>query len=439
MMRQAPVDRVRWGVNYTPASGWFHSWQDFDIDAVRADLDSIASLGLDHIRIFPIWPLIQPSRTHIRKAGIRDVGRVVDAAAEVGLDVAVDGLQGHLSSFDFLPNWVTTWHRRNIFTDPDVVRAEAELVDALCRVVSQRSNTIGMTVGNETDQFALDRHPEPHCLTPAQMEEWLGRMLDTARSAWPQGMHQHSADDDVWFDDTSPTTPRHATRLGDVTTVHSWVFTRVAALYPEGHPAHAHFADYLVQLATAWADDPRRPVWLQEIGAPYPAVSARAAPDFLADSIMNTLDNDHLWGVTWWCSHDVERSLADFPELEYTLGLLGSDRSIKPIGRRFADLIAQERRAPTAHVVRGTAVVFDPDEGQFATDRSLTGPGSAVFHTWLDLAMTETRPALVRRSVADDSASLKARGIDHVVAPRAVRASIEAYAYSAAAPPGPKT
>jgi hypothetical protein len=203
--------------------------------------------------------------------------------------------------------------------------------------------------------------------------------------------------------------------MGDVTTVHSWVFTRVAALYPQGHPARTYFADYLVQLAMAWADDPRRPVWLQEIGAPYPAVSARDAPDFLAKSIANTLDNEHLWGVTWWCSHDVDRSLADFPELEYTLGLLDSDRSVKPIGRRFADLIAQERREPTTHVVRDTAVVFDPDEGQGANDRSLTGPGSAVFETWLDLATGGTRPALVRQSVAADAALLKTRGIDHVL------------------------
>jgi hypothetical protein len=112
-----------------------------------------------------------------------------------------------------------------------------------------------------------------------------------------------------------------------------------------------------------------------------------------------------------------------FPELEYTLGLLDSDRSVKPVGRRFAELIVQERRAPTSHVVGDTAVVFDPDEGQGATDRSLTGPGSAVFETWLAVATGGTRPALVRQSVAADGALLEARGIDHVVASAAVRAS----------------
>jgi len=126
--------------------------------------------------------------------------------------------------------------------------------------------------------------------------------------------------------------------------------------------------------------------------------------------------------VIWWCSHDVDRSLADFPELEYTLGLLDSDRAVKPIGRRFAELISQERHRLLMSSVT-FAVVFDPDEGHRATDRSLTGPGSAVFETWLDLATSGTRPALVRQSVAADAALLKTRGIDHVVASAGLLAS----------------
>ncbi|MDD0859741.1 hypothetical protein NHF46_22630 [Arthrobacter alpinus] len=167
---------LRWGVNYTPSAGWFHSWQDFDVDAVRADFESIAALGLDHVRIFPLWPLLQPNRALIRAAGIADVGRVVDAAAEFGLDVSVDGLQGHLSSYDFLPAWVTSWHRRNIYTDPLVVEAEAQLITALAKEVTTRPNVLGMTLGNETNQFAVERHPDQQLTTPAEMGEWFNTL-----------------------------------------------------------------------------------------------------------------------------------------------------------------------------------------------------------------------------------------------------------------------
>lgn len=94
---------VRFGVNYTPSEGWFHHWLDFDLDSVRADLDSIAALGLDHIRVFPLWPYFQPNRALIRPRAVEQLLQLVDAAGERGLDVNVDGLQGHLSSFDFLP------------------------------------------------------------------------------------------------------------------------------------------------------------------------------------------------------------------------------------------------------------------------------------------------------------------------------------------------
>lgn len=406
---------LRWGVNYTPSEGWFHSWQDFDLDAVRADFESIASLGLDHVRIFPLWPLLQPNRSLIRPAGIADVGRVADAAAEFGLDVSVDGLQGHLSSFDFLPSWVTSWHRRNIYTDPQVIAAERAVIQALATEVSSRPNVLGMTVGNETNQFAVDRHPEQQVTTPEQMGRWLGSMVAAASEIWPHGMHQHSFDDNAWFVERCPVTPRHAATIGGATTVHSWIFVAVAHLFPEGHPARTLFADYLVQLADSYADDPARPIWLQEIGAPYPAVPFDGAPDFLEESLRPVLDTPNLWGVTWWCSHDVSRKLADFPELEYTLGLLDSERRPKPAGLRLAELIAAERAAPTPLAPRTTALTFDPGDEETGIGRSIADPSGELFTAWLARAASGTKPALIRASKSNDSDYLTARGITDVV------------------------
>lgn len=406
---------LRWGVNYTPSESWFHSWQDFNIDAAKADLESIAALGLDHVRIFPLWPLLQPNRTLIRPAGIADVGKVVDAAAEFGLDVSVDGLQGHLSSFDYLPSWVTSWHRRNIFTDPAVVAAEADLITALAKEVTSRPNVLGMTLGNESNQFAVERHPEKHQTSPAQMGEWISTLLGTLKEAWPEGMHQHSFDDNVWFIDSAPVTPRHAASLGDATTVHSWVFTSVAQLFPQGHPARTLFADYLVQLADAWAEDTSRPIWLQEIGAPYPAVPHEQAADFLEASLRPLMDTPNLWGTTWWCSHDVSRKLADFPELEYTLGLLDSDRKVKPAGARLAEMIAEEKRNPTVPVRRGTALAFNSGDEATGIGRSVTDPSGDVFAAWLELAARGEKPTLVRENKASDAGHLARRGIGEVL------------------------
>ncbi|MEU5988331.1 hypothetical protein ABZ806_05100 [Spirillospora sp. NPDC047418] len=47
--------RVRFGVNYVPSKNWWFSWSDWDRRSIAADLDDIASLGMDHIRIMLIW------------------------------------------------------------------------------------------------------------------------------------------------------------------------------------------------------------------------------------------------------------------------------------------------------------------------------------------------------------------------------------------------
>lgn len=176
---------VRFGVNYTPSQGWFHHWLDFDLDAVRADLDSVSALGLDHIRVFPLWPYFQPDRALIRPRAVEDLVRLVDAAAERGLDVNVDGLQGHLSSFDFLPAWTRTWHRRNLFTDPEVLEGQAAYLRTLAAALADRPNFLGMTLGNEVNQFSAGPHPDPDRATADQIDAWLERMLAACEKGAP--------------------------------------------------------------------------------------------------------------------------------------------------------------------------------------------------------------------------------------------------------------
>ena len=73
---------MKFGVNYTPSHGWFHAWLDPDWDGIDNDLKQISELGMDHVRIFPIWPYLQPNRTWINKKGVADVRRMVHIAGE---------------------------------------------------------------------------------------------------------------------------------------------------------------------------------------------------------------------------------------------------------------------------------------------------------------------------------------------------------------------
>ena len=407
-----PIHPLRFGVNYTPRHGWFHSWHDFDPARAREDLDRIAGLGLDHVRVFHLWPLLQPNRTLVRTAAVDQLAHLVDLAGEAGLDVMVDGVQGHLSSFDFYPEWTRSWHHRNVFTDPEAIEAQADLLRTLGRALAGRPNLIGLQLGNELNNL-VEHNP----VTVDEVDHYLDTLLAAARAGLGAGggLVTHSAYDAAWYGDDHPFTPEASARKGDLTTVHPWVFSGdCARRYGPRSPQVRHLAEYGTELAKAYAADPARPVWVQETGAPEPHIPAADAPDFARATVRNAAECAGLWGVTWWCSHDVDRSLADFPELEYTLGLFDSTGRAKPIAEALAETITDLRDGPgNSAPPRDTALLLDCTPGT----RSVSGPGGAYFESWMRMRAEGARPAVVLAARAQDAEYLAARGIKEVVRP----------------------
>lgn len=405
---------MRFGLNYTPSGHWFHSWLDVDERAVARDLTAIASLGVDHVRIFPLWPHVQPNRGLVRRGALDDVARTVDLAADVGLDVSVDGLQGHLSSYDFLPAWLTTWHRRNLFTDPEAVAGESAYLTALAETVGDRPNLLGLTLGNEVNQFAGPPHPDPHPVSPEGAGEWLRTLLAASReglgSRPPLGV-THAQYDASWYRDDQPFLPQHAAELGDATIVHSWVFNGAAALDGPLADASTRHAEYLLALAAAWHRDPARPLWLQEVGAPTTVMEEDDVPVFVERTLRAAARVAGLAAVTWWCSHDVSRALADFPPVEYDLGLLDADGRRKPAGEAFAAVVA-ELRAAAVTLPDPVAVELDDTVPGY---RSSCAPGGSFHRAWLAAADGGRSPQVALRSRRADAALRSARGIDRIL------------------------
>lgn len=410
---------TRFGVNYVPSTDWMFQWQSVDVDVVRRDLEAVAGLGLDHVRLFPLWPTLQPNRTLIRRRALDDVAAVVDVAAEFGLDASVDVVQGHMSGFDFVPAWLVNWHDGNMFTDQPAIDAQAALVAAVYDAVRDRPNFTGLTLGNEVNQF---QPPNPAAMpadTP-QVTHWLRSLLGAPRDKDPRHVVTHSENDHLWYRDGHPFVPAHASRLGDVTTVHSWIFNGVADRYGPLSDESVRHAEWMIELARAFATDLERPVWLQEVGAPDRHLAEADMPEFLERTVAAALTSERLHAVTWWCSHDVSRELGDFKDLEYSLGLIDVDNRVKPLGRRYAEVVADARRSAPAPTARTAAVVVEVDGDDLPLRRGDLAPGGVVFERWHRLRAAGEAVTVVTSRTAADPAALAERGVTRVVEAAAV-------------------
>jgi endo-1,4-beta-mannosidase len=375
-----PSDPVvpRFGANHVPSSGWFYSWLDYDGAAVRRDFADLAGLGLDHVRVFPVWPWIQPNRAIIRERAIEDLLDAIDAAAEHGLSVAVDLVQGHLSSFDFLPSWTLTWHKASLFEDAGVRDGLTTYIDTVARAVATKPNVFAITLGNEVNNLWPD--------SPTTLEAsttWAQDLVTTLKKAAPDVLALYSLFDDAWYKADHPFHPVDVVDLGDLSTVHSWVFNGVSRVDGPLGPATLTHADYLVELAAATSLDPARPVWLQEIGVPGPDIPVDLQAEFTRRTVETVLPNRALWGVTWWSSHDIDRRLLDFPDREYDLGLFTVDHERKPAAQALADVIADVKANGVPQQPAGTTLTAPVNLRTQPDRRPEVAPGSEFHRRWV--------------------------------------------------------
>ncbi|WP_033496215.1 glycoside hydrolase 5 family protein [Bifidobacterium biavatii] len=424
---------MKFGVNYTPSGEWFYSWLNPDWNAIRRDLEQIADLGADHVRVFPLWTLLQPNRTWINPKALADLRRMVEIGGEAGLDVYVDVIQGHLSSFDFVPSWLVSWHDASMFADEPAIEAQCDLVKAIYGALADVKAFAGLTLGNECNQFTDRTHPRRMFATPDQIGVWLDRLIGSVESrAHEDGrVVLHSENDAVWYMDGHAFRPQYASRKGDITTVHSWVFNGTGQHYGPMSLESTHHAAWLVELSKAFASDPHRPVWVQEIGAPGNVVAPEDAPAFCRESVEAIEDCPDVYGITWWCSHRIPKTFSDFPFFEHELGLFDVDGTLTDVGEAFRDAIRSAKEATPAPAPRTTAIAIPVDGQGDPTLRAALAPAGSVFEAWMGLTRQGERPCLITSADADDPAKLAARGITRVERVEAVAGN----AYSAVSDP----
>ncbi|MBC8079382.1 MAG: cellulase family glycosylhydrolase [Gorillibacterium sp.] len=401
---------IRFGVNYTFSKNWLYSWVDWDRSSVRSDIQALANLGFDHIRIHLIWSVFQPNANYVSETCLQRLHQLMDIADECNIDVVVCVLDGGISGFTFYPSWKKD---RNMFTDPYMIEAEKHLFSAIASHIGTHKRFLGFDLGNEVN--GLFNLEGSFCLQEG--DSWHRELINHCEDIAPGKFHVNGVDHRPWFSDQGFSRSTLAT-TGAATSLHTWIeFTGALELYRHDENGCIQLAEYCVELANAYATSPNRPVWVQEFGVNELWIPEADLPAFTESTIRNAITSNNIWGFTWWCSHDLDPRFEGFEKLEYPLGILDLNNRPKPVGLKLAELIQEFKLQPPEVVDRPIAIVFPDHLFEEVKSNSVyaNNQGWNFAKPYFDFMKKEgIRPAIVLESKINDEAYLRSRGIREI-------------------------
>jgi len=334
------LNRHRFGVNYTPSKNWWFCWNDWNADPIRRDLDAIAALGADHLRILLIWPYFQPNPKWVSPLHLERLDQLLSLMAERHLDAVVTVFTGQLSGWYFLPPFNKP--ATAFYTDPMMWQAQEFFIRELGWVMSSKNNVIGFDVGNEINTcWSTD---------PATGDLWMAKLFALMQEVHPQGLHVNGVDELPWFE--SNTFSPQALVARPLPVMHCYPYWSGSLKYggpmdPPSIKLLAAMASLIRSYAGTDSNAQSKPVWAEEFNTCIESLDQKQNAEWLEKSVQAAIASGVGW-FTYWDSHDVDRKF-DFNPLEYSLGLLTNDGKVKEQGRVFKQLADAYRGKPVVY------------------------------------------------------------------------------------------
>ena len=353
------LTRHRFGVNYTPSHNWWFCWNDWNADPIRRDLDAIAALGADHLRLMLIWPFFQPNPRWVSPAHLDQLEQLITLMSEHKLDALVTVFTGQLSGWYFLPPFTPrpgsdVSAGEDFFSGGEMRSAQELFVRELARTLRPHANVIGFDMGNEINTCWQ---------APTQQgDAWMRRMFAVMNEALPNHLHVNGVDHNPWFrEDTFSPQALAAARFP---VMHCYPYWTGAVKYGGAmDPPSVKLLAGMAVLIRSYAGTQQKPVWAGEFNTCIKELTDRQQAEWLEKAVLAAIEQGVSW-FSYWDTHDVDRKFA-FNPLEYTLGLLTNDGRVKEQGRAFQQLATTYRGKPVAFP-RGSAPPAP-------TDRTLDG------------------------------------------------------------------
>lgn len=332
------------GCNYWASNAGTEMWRNWDVNAVKEDLDILTKHGVEYMRVFPNWrdfqpiiPLMEgqgkimeyrlegdilPQNPYYLDEKMMDrFSQFCDICEEYNIKLIVGLLTGWMSGRLFIPSGL---FGKNLFTDPTALLFEQRFIKGFVSRFKDKKTIFAWDLGNECN-----------CMSPSEnsyiSENWTGiisnaiRANDTTRPV-VSGMHSLSSDP------TSTWSIQGQAEFNDILTTHPypyWVgYVRKDEIGTFRTTMHATCETKL------YADIGKKPCLVEEIGTMGPMMcSNERAGDFLRCNMFSNWANGSL-GTMWWCANE-QTNLTTVPYTwnmcEVELGMITADRKPKPV------------------------------------------------------------------------------------------------------------
>jgi endo-1,4-beta-mannosidase len=326
----------RFGVNYTPSRNWWFCWNDWDVGSIARDLDAIAGLGADHLRIMLVWPFFQPNPKWVSTAHLERMDQLLALMEQRKLDALVTVFTGQLSGWYFLPSFNRL--SDGFYTEKLMWDAQELFVRELARVMKPHTNIIGFDFGNELN--TCWKAPT------AAGDAWMEKMFAVMSEVLPGKVHVNGVDHHPWFEDDTFSPKALAAAKFPVMHCYPW-WTGALKYGGAMDPPSVKLLAAMAALIRSYAGTQQKPVWAGEFNTCIEALPEKGQAEWLEKAVTAAIEQGVSW-FTYWDSHDVDRKF-EFNPLEYTLGLMTNDGRVKEQGRVFKQL---------AEAYRGKAVKY---------------------------------------------------------------------------------
>lgn len=331
--QQSSLLRHRFGVNYVPSRNWYYCYNDWDRNSVCRDLDAVAALGADHVRIMVIWPWFQPNPIALSERHLDYLEQILVIAAERNLDVLVTLYTGWLSGYHFNPPFL---ENEPFYTSPEWAKVQEFFLEGVAGRMRGHENFMGFDIGNEINcnwQAA-----------PEDGDAWMQRVLSRMQALCPGHVHVNGVDHAPWFTENT-FSPQSLVAQQVIVPIHCWSFWTQAGKYGKHmDDPYTRLAAGMAALVRSYGQSPQKPIWVEEFGVCSEEMPENDIPRWLEKSVTSALEQGVSW-FTWWASHDVDQRF-QFHPFEYGLGLLTTDNQLKQQGQVFKQIADAYRGKP---------------------------------------------------------------------------------------------